>query len=96
MRRIGEGPAPAPLPPVKEPLNNTLTFDDLRNQHVNEIIAKRPLPALIEQAMRTVRCDLHLPGLDPAMGPIRSWACAWTRTLQKVGQGLYMTDHIAP
>ncbi|MFI8092902.1 methyltransferase, FxLD system [Streptomyces sp. NPDC086080] len=47
-------------------MNDTPTLDDLRNQLVDEIIAKRPLPAPIEQALRTVRRDLHLPGLDPA------------------------------
>jgi protein-L-isoaspartate(D-aspartate) O-methyltransferase len=47
-------------------VNNTTALDDLRNQLVDEIVAKRPLPAPIEQAMRTVRRDLHLPGLDPA------------------------------
>ncbi|MEV0640862.1 methyltransferase, FxLD system [Streptomyces sp. NPDC050619] len=47
-------------------MNNTPAIEDLRNRLVDEIIAKRPLPAPIEQAMRTVRRDLHLPGLDPA------------------------------
>ncbi|MFE1507819.1 methyltransferase, FxLD system [Streptomyces sp. NPDC058726] len=47
-------------------MNDTPTLDDLRNQLVDEIIAKRPLPATIEHALRTVRRDLHLPGLDPA------------------------------
>ncbi|GAB2925247.1 hypothetical protein GCM10027075_27000 [Streptomyces heilongjiangensis] len=47
-------------------MNDTPTLDDLRNQLVDEIVAKRPLPAPIEHALRTVRRDLHLPGLDPA------------------------------
>ncbi|UUU32402.1 methyltransferase, FxLD system [Streptomyces sp. CA-210063] len=47
-------------------MNNTPALDDLRNQLVDEIIAKRPLPAPIEQALRTVRRDLHLPGLNQA------------------------------
>ncbi|PJE96959.1 methyltransferase, FxLD system [Streptomyces carminius] len=47
-------------------MNDTSTFDDLRNRLVDEIITKRPLPAPIERALRTVRRDLHLPGLDPA------------------------------
>ncbi|WP_328837694.1 methyltransferase, FxLD system [Streptomyces europaeiscabiei] len=47
-------------------VNSTPTLDDLRNRLVDEIVAKCPLPARIEQAMRIVRRDLHLPGLDPA------------------------------
>ena len=41
--------------------------DDLRNQLVDQILSKRPLPAAIERALRTVRRDLHLPGLAPAL-----------------------------
>ncbi|MFE7652585.1 methyltransferase, FxLD system [Streptomyces bottropensis] len=47
-------------------VNSTPALDDLRNRLVDEIVAKCPLPAPIEQAMRIVRRDLHLPGLDPA------------------------------
>ncbi|WP_103503403.1 MULTISPECIES: methyltransferase, FxLD system [Streptomyces] len=47
-------------------MNSTPSLDDLRNRLVDDIVAKCPLPAPIEQAMRTVRRDLHLPGLDPA------------------------------
>ncbi|MFD3736021.1 methyltransferase, FxLD system [Streptomyces sp. NPDC058632] len=47
-------------------MNSTPALDDLRNRLVDEIVAKRPLPTPIEQALRTVRRDLHLPGLDPA------------------------------
>lgn len=47
-------------------MNNTPAVDDLRNQLVDQIVAERPLPAAVERALRTVRRELHLPGLDPA------------------------------
>ncbi|MGW1032301.1 methyltransferase, FxLD system [Streptomyces antibioticus] len=47
-------------------MNDIPPLDDLRNQLVDEIVAKRPLPTPIEHALRTVRRDLHLPGLAPA------------------------------
>ncbi|MFH8463805.1 methyltransferase, FxLD system [Streptomyces sp. NPDC017991] len=47
-------------------MNSTPAVDDLRNQLVDQIVAERPLPAAVERALRTVRRELHLPGLDPA------------------------------
>ncbi|MGP2442458.1 methyltransferase, FxLD system [Streptomyces sp. JW3] len=46
--------------------NSAPTLDDLRNRLVDQIVAKCPLPPRIEQALRSVRRDLHLPGLAPA------------------------------
>ncbi|MEU0840843.1 methyltransferase, FxLD system [Streptomyces sp. NPDC005962] len=48
-------------------MNNTPTVDDLRNELVDQIVAKRPLPPRVERALRTVHREVHLPGLDPAV-----------------------------
>ncbi|MFF4806428.1 methyltransferase, FxLD system [Streptomyces sp. NPDC001351] len=47
-------------------MNDTPTVDVLRNNLVDQILAKRQLPPRVEQAMRTVHREIHLPGLDPA------------------------------
>ncbi|WP_164716051.1 methyltransferase, FxLD system [Streptomyces sp. WAC 06738] len=47
-------------------MNDTPTLDEQRNQLVDEIVAGRPLPVAVEQAMRTVPRDQFLPGLDPS------------------------------
>ncbi|MFV0135515.1 methyltransferase, FxLD system [Streptomyces sp. HMX87] len=47
-------------------MNDTPTLDERRNRLVDQITAGRALPAAVERAMRTVRRDQHLPGLDPS------------------------------
>ncbi|WJV48892.1 methyltransferase, FxLD system [Streptomyces flavofungini] len=47
-------------------MDDTPSIDDLRNQLVDQITAQQPLPTSVEHALRTVRRDLHLPGLDPS------------------------------
>ncbi|WP_406438953.1 methyltransferase, FxLD system [Streptomyces sp. NBC_01613] len=48
-------------------MNDTPTVDALRNNLVDQILAARQLPPRVEQAMRTVHREVHLPGLDPAV-----------------------------
>ncbi|MBE1877476.1 methyltransferase, FxLD system [Myceligenerans pegani] len=45
-------------------MNTAPTADDLRNKLVDAIVKTRPLPTRIEAAMRTVRRDQHVPGID--------------------------------
>ncbi|MEV0257725.1 methyltransferase, FxLD system [Streptomyces sp. NPDC050732] len=47
-------------------MNDASTVDELRNQLVDEILGQHSLPPAVEHALRTVRRDAHLPGLDPA------------------------------
>ena len=47
-------------------MNNALELDDLRNQLVDEIKSKVTLTGPVEQALRTVRREVHLPGAPPA------------------------------
>ncbi|MEU2558446.1 methyltransferase, FxLD system [Streptomyces longispororuber] len=45
---------------------NAPTTDELRHQLVNDITAQTKLSPAVERALRTVRREQHLPGLDPA------------------------------
>ncbi|WP_172387342.1 methyltransferase, FxLD system [Streptomyces sp. MNP-20] len=45
---------------------NAPTTDELRNRLVDDIAAQSKLPPAVERALRTVRREQHLPGLDPA------------------------------
>ncbi|SNS94693.1 protein-L-isoaspartate(D-aspartate) O-methyltransferase [Actinacidiphila glaucinigra] len=42
------------------------TRRERRNALIDQIVARRPVPAAVERAMRTVARDQHLPGLDPS------------------------------
>ncbi|MFJ8336723.1 methyltransferase, FxLD system [Streptomyces sp. NPDC094437] len=48
-------------------MNDTPTVDALRNSLVDQLLVDRPLPPRVEEALRTVRREIHLPGLDPAV-----------------------------
>lgn len=50
----------------RNPVTNTPTLGERRNQLVDQIAAGRDLPADVERAMRTVARDQFLPGLDPS------------------------------
>lgn len=46
-------------------MTTPLDREDLRNALIDTILAHQPVPGAVERALRTVRRDLHLPGLDP-------------------------------
>ncbi|MEI5100966.1 methyltransferase, FxLD system [Streptomyces sp. PmtG] len=61
--RVGD----LPPPPLKETRAvNAPTTAELRHQLVNDITAQTKLSPVVERALRTVRREEHLPGLDPA------------------------------
>ncbi|MGP3775406.1 methyltransferase, FxLD system [Streptomyces sp. SDT5-1] len=45
-------------------MSHTPTAEELRNQLIDTITAERPLTPQVEQAMRSVSREAHLPGLD--------------------------------
>ncbi|MFF3493730.1 methyltransferase, FxLD system [Streptomyces sp. NPDC002795] len=47
-------------------MNQTPTADDLRRELVDAIVTAQPVPAPVEEALRTVHREAHLPGADLA------------------------------